>query len=303
MKTDWNKAGLLLLPMRTSLLAHSNYEDGLKHLSSINFESIKDAFGAFQLWRRIETHAVVAVTLCVFLTFGAFQLWRRIETSKTHRHIMSTVNFWRIPIMKTDWNRQRCHLIERGCQTFGAFQLWRRIETGYAFKDWFRFWRFWRIPIMKTDWNKRKAQITTGGVMAFGAFQLWRRIETIMSCTFLSSFRTFGAFQLWRRIETSQFGLMVIHDNAFGAFQLWRRIETHKKLLWNDSLRHFWRIPIMKTDWNLSPCLFGHRSKRLLAHSNYEDGLKLMNLRQIQDTPNTFGAFQLWRRIETIITW
>ena len=89
---------------------------------------------------------------------------------------------------------------------------------------------------------------------------------------------------------------------SFGAFQLWRRIETEAERNCHFLDSYFWRIPIMKTDWNLELNVEAMSIESLLAHSNYEDGLKLRMLHVWLALSEPFGAFQLWRRIETS-TW
>ena len=153
MKTDWNQYKQTKKGCYCGLLAHSNYEDGLKHLLLMDSK------------------------IC-FWSFGAFQLWRRIETKSLDKGKRTFSIFWRIPIMKTDWNDAMPKALRCNNLAFGAFQLWRRIETLFwplwsqyrhlllahsNYEDglkqvliWineFFYCIFWRIPIMKTDWN------------------------------------------------------------------------------------------------------------------------------------------------------
>ena len=62
--------------------------------------------------------------------------------------------------------------------------------------------------------------------------------------------------------------------STFDAFQLWRWIETIHQLWYYPKDTAFWRIPIMKMDWNSNFTYSRKKIAELLTHSNYEDGLK-----------------------------
>ena len=177
MKTDWNFSGIGGFEEGGILLAHSNYEDGLK-LQLNGFFLV----GWRSFWRipimKTDWNITPSDYSKINVVFWRIPImktdWNNIENRRTEW----LINFWRIPIMKTDWN------ICTEC-----WECWV-------------YCSFWRIPIMKTDWNMRT---------------LNHKLPTKS---------TFGAFQLWRRIETCA--------------------RTRVKFCWSD----FWRIPIMKTDWN-----------------------------------------------------
>ena len=159
MKTDWNCMALRRVLTILELLAHSNYEDGLKRAPHLRKRIWIVAFGAFQLWRRIETWFQSFETTPK-TPFGAFQLWRRIETKAIFSQKTPSLFFWRIPIMKTDWNISLSKKVSVCYFAFGAFQLWRRIETKKCSGEMETGKIFWRIPIMKTDWNGMGIQRT-----------------------------------------------------------------------------------------------------------------------------------------------
>ena len=156
MKMDWNWNRLWLNTSRHGLLTHSNYEDGLKHFCFSVFSPL-------------------------LITFDAFQLWRWIETLFQDKQLKCLCDFWRIPIMKMDWNWAFQFSGFDRMYTFDAFQLWRWIETcsQYSPSSTNQCF-FWRIPIMKMDWNIVLLNFRGKPYRAFDAFQLWRWIETFI---------------------------------------------------------------------------------------------------------------------------
>ena len=134
---------------------------------------------------------------------------------------------------------------------------------------------FWRIPIMKMDWNTRRL--------------------TLM--TVLPILLTHSNYEDGLKLNNGK-------DISIEVGLL-----THSN--YEDGLKHqplstccypneiFWRIPIMKMDWNPSSSTSLIDVITLLTHSNYEDGLKhsISFLTCLFMFP--FDAFQLWRWIET----
>ena len=161
------------------------------------------------------------------MSFDAFQLWRWIETAmcslpKFLFFQLLTHSNYEDGLKPHTWEAHRDERL-----SFDAFQLWRWIETRSLDGSWPTAEIFWRIPIMKMDWNILNGTANTGIRKTFDAFQLWRWIET--------------RFKVWYKNL----------KDTFDAFQLWRWIETHGAVSGASAHLVFWRIPIMKMDWNL----------------------------------------------------
>ena len=182
--------------------------------------------------------------------------------------------FWRIPIMKTDWN------VRMSLPLLAEFRLLAHSN----YEDGLKLQVlptadhianiFWRIPIMKTDWNFARfhTKFFIYELLAHSNYE--DGLKQTSSKRRLQFRISFGAFQLWRRIETYKHTSAMDNPFSFGAFQLWRRIETKSYSLIDKKMPVFWRIPIMKTDWNRLVLIRKATNNNLLAHSNYEDGLK-----------------------------
>ena len=160
----------------SSLLTHSNYEDGLK--LSHNPDRAE--------W---------------FVTFDAFQLWRWIETDAPPPFRPWCGSFWRIPIMKMDWN---------------FMALWQLGQIN------------WLLTHSNYEDGLKRVQDCTGritsGLLTHSNYEDGLKLSEWMN---------------------KRGGV-----KTFDAFQLWRWIETVAVRYTSKSLLLFWRIPIMKMDWN-----------------------------------------------------